>query len=823
MKFLWMQLRHTVRRLGRTPMFTIATLLTLAAGIGANTAMFSVIEGVLLRPLRYPDPEQLVGVWHSAPGVDIKMLPMAPSQYFVYREQNRTFQDLGLYTGGSTNVTGVVEPERVPTVHVTDGTLPVLGIPPMLGRWFNRSDDMPGAADTVMLAYGYWLRKFGGDTSVVGRSIRVDGKPRQIIGVMPDRFHVLDWEDPALLMPLQLDRGKTTLGDFSFEAVARLKPDATLTQASADVAMMIPIANRSFPAPQGFSAKIFEEARIGPNLQTLKQVVVGDAGRLLWIVMGGVGIVLLIACANVANLLLVRAEGRRLELAVRAALGASRGRIAAELPLESLILGIVGGGAGLAFAYGGLRVLAAMQPSGLPRLSEIGIDIRVSVFNFAVSLLAGLFFGAIPVFKYARANLSSRLHEAGRSLSESRERHRMRSTLVIVQVALALVLMISSGLMIRTFRALTRVQPGFAAPASVQTVRLTIPEGEVPEPERVVRTQEEILHKLAAIPGVSSAALGTGVPMDGSVSRNPVYAQDRAYGDKELPPLRHFKFVSPGYFNTLGTPFLAGRDFTWAEVYAKRPVVIVSENLAREYWRDPVSALGKRIRTGSADDWAEIVGVVANVYSEGVHHDPPSAVNWPIFMRRFWDQEPAVRRTQTLAIRSDRTGTESFLKEVRQAVWSVNQSLPLAGMQSLEDLYWKSMSRTSFTLAMLAVAGAMALLLGIVGLYGVIAYSVSQRTREIGIRVALGAQQHEITGMFLRQGLLLTGIGVACGLAAAFFVIRVMSSLLYQVSPVDSVTYGVTSLCFLLATVLASYLPSRRAAAVDPAEALRAE
>jgi predicted permease len=817
------QFRQTLRRLCRTPIFTAATLITLAVAIGANTAMFSVIEGVLLKPLRYPHPDQLVGVWHTAPGVDIKTMPASPSMYFIYREQNLTFQDIGLYSTGPANVTGIAEPERVSCLRVTDGTLPILGIPPLLGRWFSRADDSPGGGDVVMLTYGYWHRRFGGDTSAVGRSLRVDGKVRQIIGVMPEQFRVMDREDPALIIPFQFDRANTLLGDFSFEAVARLREGVTLEQASADVARLIPIVNRSFPPPPGMSARIFEEARIGPDLQPLKQVLVGDVSRFLWVVMGGIGIVLLIACANVANLLLVRAEGRHRELAVRAALGASPGRIAVELLRESLILGVIGGAMGLALAYGALRVLAAMAPAGLPRLDEIGIDAPVLLFNLVVSLFASLLFGSIPAFRNAGVRLSPRIHEGGRSLSQSRERRRVRSALAVLQVALALVLMISSGLMIRTFHALTRVQPGFAAPASVQTARLTIPQAEVPDPERVVRMQEEIVRKLEAIPGVSSVGLGTGVPMDGSISRNPIYAQDHTYGEGQLPPLRHFKFVSPGYFSTLGTPFVAGRDFTWTEVYARRPVALVSENLAREYWHDPASAVGKRIRMSNADDWCEIIGVVGNVYHEGVHRDPPSTVSWPIFMRHFWGEEPLVRRTQTFLIRSNRTGTGSFLKEIRKVVWSVNQNLPLSGLRSLEDFYWESMSRTSFTLVMLAVAGSMALLLGIVGLYGVIAYSVAQRTREIGIRLALGAEKREIIRMFLRQGLVLTGIGLACGLAAAFAVIRVMSSLLFEVSPVDFVTYAAMCLSLILTTTLATYLPSLRAAAVDPVEALRAE
>ena len=817
------QLKPILRRLSRTPMFTAATVVTLAVAVGANTAIFSVIEGVLLKPLPYPRPEELVGVWHTAPSINIKELPASPSMYFIYREQSRAFQDIGLYNGNSVNVTGVAEPEQLWVMLVTDGTLPILGVPPLLGRWFNPADTLPGGAETVLLTHGYWQRKFGGDPAIVGKTIRVDGTPREVIGVMPERFRFLDEGVPPLILPFKLDRSKTGLGDFSYEAVARLKPGVTLAAANADVARMIPIVNRSFPAPPGLSLKLLEEVRIGPNVRPLKQVVVGDVGKLLWVVMGGIGMVLLIACANVANLLLVRAEGRQQEIAVRAALGATRGRIAADLLFESLILGVAGSAIGLGLAYGALRVLVAMAPAGLPRLSDIGIDGPVLLFTLAVSLLTSLLFGAVPVLKYAGARLLSGLRDGARTLGQSRERHQARSVLVVVQVALAVVLLISSGLIIRTFRALTAVHPGFAGPAGIQTLRLTIPDAEVPEPERVVRMQEEILRRIAAIPGVSSVGSGTGVPMDGGISRNPIFAQDRTYLDSQLPPLRQFRFVSPGYFRTLGTPLIAGRDFTWTDIYSKRPVAIVSENMAREYWQDRDGALGKRIRMSTTDDWCEIVGVVADVHSEGVSKDAPTAVNWPIFMRRFWDEEPMVRRSQTYAIRSSRAGTESFLKEIRRAVWSVNANLPLADVHTLDYFYRKSMARTSFTLVMLAVAGGMALLLGIVGLYGVLAYSVSQRTREIGIRMALGAERRELTLIFVRHGLLLAAAGVTCGLGAALGLMRLMSSLLFRVGPLDPVTYGAVSLGLIATAMLASYLPSRSAAGVDPVEALRAE
>ncbi len=817
------QLKQVLRRLARTPMFTVITLITLAAGVGANTVVFSVLEGVLLKPLPYPHPEELITVAQKAPGINILELQAAPSMYFIYRDQNQSFRDIGMYGGDSLSVTGLAEPEQVRALLVTDGTLPLLGVSPMLGRLFSREDDLPGTPETVLLSYGYWQHKFGADPSAVGRNVMVDGKSRQIIGVLPQRFHFLDREDPAMFLPFKFDRSKIFLGNFSYDAVARLKPGVTLTQASADIARMIPIAMRTFPAPPGFSLKLFEEARIGPNLRPLKQDVVGDVGKMLWVLMGSIGMVLLIACANVANLLLVRVEGRRQELAVRAALGASRGRIAAELLLESIILGLLGSMIGLGLAYVALRVLVAMAPTGLPRIHEIGIDATVLLFTLGISLLASVLFGSIPIFKYAGVRLSTGIREGGRALSQSREQHRARSVLVVVQVAMALVLLICSGLMIRTFHALTKVEPGFAAAAELQTFRIVITDSEAPKEEQVVRVDEEILRKLAAIPGVSSVGLSNSIPMDGNSSMDPVFAQDHAYREGQLAPIRRFKFITPGFIKTLGTPLVAGRDLSWTDLYQKIPVVIISENFAREYWNSPANAIGKRVRVGTTDDWREVIGVVADVHDDGVNKEASSSVYWPLIMDRFEGNPTTVRRGVAFALRSPRAGAESFLKEVREAVWSVNPNLPLAAVHTVDYFYKQSMARTSFTLIMLGVAGSMALLLGVVGIYGVIAYSVSQRRREIGIRMALGAQQQVLTNMFVRHGLWLTGIGVVFGLAAAIVLMRLMSSLLFKVSPVDPLTYTTVSLGLVLTAFLASYLPSRRTSAVDPVEALRAE
>ena len=817
------QLKHVLRRLGRAPMFTAITLITLAAGVGGNTVVFSVLEGVLLKPLPYPQPDELIGVWHTAPGIQLKDFDMSPSDYFIYREQNRTMQDIGMYSGDSVSVTGVAEPEQVPALRVTDGTLPLLGIPPLLGRSFTKQDDSPGALETVMLTYGYWRRKFGGDATAIGRNIIVDGKSRQIIGVLPQRFHFLDRDDPALITPFQFDRSKVNLGNFSYDGLARLMPGVTLEQVNADVARMLPIVMRSFPAPPGFSIKLFEDAKIGPNVRPLKRDVVGDVGSVLWVLMGSIGMVLLIACANVANLLLVRVEARRQELAVRAALGASRGRIAADLLVESVILGLHGSAVGLGLAYAALRVLAAIAPAGLPRVREIGIDGPVLLFTLLISLLASILFASIPIFKYAGARLSTGIREGGRALSQSREQHRARSVLVVVQVALALVLLICSGLMIRTFGALTNVNPGFVGPAALQTFRISIVSAQAKEDEKVVRMEEEISHRLAEIPGVSSVGISSKLPMTGQGWTDPIFLEGRSYAEGQLPPLRRFKFVSPGFLGTLGMPLVAGREITWNDTYKKIPVAMISENVARELWHDPSAALGKRIRVSTKDDWRKIIGVVGDVYDDGVSKPATTSVYWPLMMDHFESDDSMSMRNVAFLLRSSRTGSESFLNEVRQAVWSLNPNLPLAEVHTLDFFYKRSMARTSFTLIMLGVAGSMALLLGVVGIYGVIAYSVSQRTREIGIRMALGAQQQTLTGMFVRHGLALTGIGVACGLAVAIVVMRLMSSLLFKVSPVDPVAYGAASLGLVATAFLASYLPSRRVSTVDPVEALRAE
>ena len=491
--------------------------------------------------------------------------------------------------------------------------------------------------------------------------------------------------------------------------------------------------------------------------------------------------------------------------------------------VESLTLGALGGLAGLAVAYGGLRLLVALAPGRLPRLANIEIDGPVLLFTLAVSLVAGALFGAIPVLKYAGPHVASALRGGGRTLSQSRERHRARNVLVVAQVALAMVLLIAAGLTIRSFQALRNVQPGFTHPEEIQTVRIYIPESQIKEPIAVARAEQNMMDKIAAIPGVQSVAISGVVPLDGDGWRDPIFAQDKSYAESAIPAIRRFKFVSPGLLSTMGSRLVAGRDLNWSDIYQDHNVAMVSENMARELWGSPAAALGKHIRHSKVAAWREVVGVVADERTDGVDKPAPATVCWPLLMQHFDENEPSILRGPAFMIRSRRAGSENFVAEVRRAIWSVNSTLPLASVRTMRQVYDRSIARTSFTLVMLGIAGAMALALGMIGLYGVISYSVAQRTREIGIRVAMGAQRGALTGMFLRHGLMLTAMGAACGLAAAAAMTRAMTSLLFEVKPVDPLTYAIAPLALIAAALLASYVPALRATSIDPMEALRAD
>ena len=827
---LFADLRLTLRRLGKAPGFAVTILLTLAIGIGANTVVYSVINRVLLRSLPYPDSDRLVALDLDAPGAGglanfSTGLRMSPSMYFTFLRHNRTFQSIGIWISDVSNITGIAQPEEVHSIYVSDGVLESLDVPAAAGRWFAHADQDPRGAKTVMLSYGYWQRRFGGDPAVIGRILQVDSQPHTIIGVMPRNFRVAD-QPFELLLPLAPDPVNQKLAPFGYTGIGRLRPGVSMAQADADIARLIPVWMDSWSNGPGTNPHWYENWRITPHFRTLKQEVIGTIGNVLWIVMATVGLVMLIACANIANLLLVRADSRQQELSIRAALGAGRARIARELLVESVFLGLLGGLLSIAVAWAGLHLLVAVGPANLPRLTEISLDARSLAFTFFLATVSGLLFGAIPVWRYTRARLSLTLgSSSARTASSSRAHHRSRNLLVIAQTAMALVLLVSALLMIRSFAALRDVDPGFSDPAHIQTVDIDIPLQLIADPVLVTRTQNAIVDRIAAIPSVTSVGFASAVPMDNNDPNWDQMAVEGKVYPNNVPPLRLFNFVTPGFFRTMGTRLVAGRDFTWDNIYNLDNKIIVSEGFARDGWGSAAAAIGKRVRQFSSMPWQEVVGVVEDVRQHGVDEVAPATVYWPAMIRDPYTHTPALDppRAVTYAVRSSRAGTAGFISQLQQAVWSVNSNLPLANVRTMQDLYSNSMARTSFTLSMLAIAGSMALALSIIGIYGVMAYAVSQRTREIGIRLALGSPRRALSWMFVRSALTLTGIGAVIGLFAALALTRSMRSLLFGITPLDPLTYGTVPVILAAAALLASYLPARRAAAVDPIETLRSE
>ena len=801
---VWQDLRFATRRLVAQRGFTMVAVLTLALGIGANTAIFSVVYGVLLKPLPFPQPEALVGVYHRAPALDLPVVNQGPATFFTYRDNHRTFAEIGAWESTEVSITGRGEPERVQALTVTATMLPLLRVQPVLGRRFTNEDDAPGGALRLMLTHGYWQRRFGGSEQAIGQPLEVDGVPAEVIGVLPPTFAFLD-SDPAVLLPMQLDPADGFHIEFDFQVVARLKPGVTVGDANADEARMIALLPR-----------VFEKLQLEPYVRPLAEDVIGDVRQVLWILLAAVGLVLLIACANVANLFLVRAEGRQQELAMRAALGATRGRLARELLSESVLLGLAGGAFGLVLTEGALGLLRRLAPAELPRVDEIGIDPVVLLFTASVSLVAGILFGLIPVLKFGAPGATA-LKEGGRAVSEGPRRLRTRNTLVVAEVALALVLLVVSGLMVRTFIAMRQVHPGFTRPEQVQTFQVAIPETLISDPQQMARAHEQIAERLRQVPGVMSVGVSSSITMDEEDNMNPLWVEHVDVPEGQLPPLRRYKSLAPGYFETMGNPVVAGRAITWTDIYGSRRVVVVTANLAREYWQDPSGALGKRVRGSPGSEWYEIVGVVGDERDDRLNQPVTPIVYWPMA------DESYLQYTMAYAVRSSRVGSPGFLQELRQAVWSVNTHVPLASVQTLQEIQADSLAQTSFAMLMLGIAGGVALLLGAVGIYGVIAYVAAQRTREIGIRIALGARAADVLRMVLGQGVALTAAGIAVGLVAALAVTRVMRALLYDTSPTDPLTFAAVVPVLGAAALLACWVPARRATRADPIAALRSE
>jgi len=815
MSNLAQQVRLALRTLARTPLFTGVAVLTLAVAIGANTAIFSVVNSVLLEPLPYPESDRLVSVYFTAPGVGYPEVPFSDGAFIRVREGEEAFAGIAMYGLENVNLTGEGAPERLSGVRVTPNLFEVLRSPPALGRAFTEADGQPGAEPVVILSHDLWMRRYGADQSVVGRTLQMDGEARRVVGVAAKDF-AFPAPEADVWRPLLVDPATAQPGNFSYPAIARLEPGVDIAAATADLDRLIIRFSEAYPEelPMAF----LEQARFAGVVKPLKEQLVGDVGQALWMILGTVGFVLLIACANVANLFLVRAEGRGRELAVRSALGARRGDLAGLFLGESLILGLLGGAMGLLLAFAAVRGLLALAPGGIPRLHEIGVNGDVLAFTAGISLVAGLFFGSFPAFRYRPADLSVALKEGGRASTTGGERHRARSTLVVVQVAMALVLLVASGLMVRSFERLRAVDPGFDS-HSVLTVRLALSQTDYPDDARVAAFWTRLRERIAELPGATSVGAVNHLPLGDTRSSGSIGIEDHPTADDELPPVALQKMTTPGYFRTLGIPLIEGRAFEPGDAADGFRAAVVNRAFAERWWPGE-SPLGRRVRLSESEEWYEIVGVVGNVREESLEKEPGAAVYFPHSVGAR--DAPRTSRSMALVVRTA-GDPRALMEPVRDAIWSLDPNLPIASQRTMEDLVSRSMARTSFTLVMLGIGAALALLLGAVGIYGVLSYAVSQRTRELGIRMALGASASGVRRMVVRQGLQLALIGVSLGLIAAYGLSGLLQGLLYEVSATDPLSYVAVTAVLVAVAVLACYLPARRASSTDPLEALRQE
>jgi len=819
------ELRFTARRLRKAPAFTAVVLLSLGIGIGANTAMFSVVKGILLDPLPFDDQHQLVAVWNTAPASGEDLIPQSFAINAIYEDESSAFQHVGIWSDATSAVMGTDGPVEVPAMLVTHGIFPALGVQPVLGRGFTFEDTQVGSPRTVILAHKFWVNRYDSDPAVLGRTLEVTGVTREIIGVMPEGFRLMD-EDPDLYHPHRYDKATLTVSQFTFRSLARLREGVTIDQALADMTRLMPLATERYPG--GMTLERLREIGGAPVLHPLKDDLVGNVGNILWVVLAGVGIILIVACANVANLLLIKAETRERALAVQGALGSSRLRLVTQFLTESVALGVMGGVLGIGLAYGGLRVLEAMGPTNLPRLHEITLDAGILAFAFLMSVVAGVALGLLPLARAWSIDLPRALKEGGRASANGRSRNRMRNTLAVAQLALAMVLLVGSGLMVRTFVSLNRVEPGFIEGEQLLTFRATATSAQVPDDQAVSRAHQALADRLGELAGVVSVGVSSSVPMDRRAGFDPVYLEDFPLPEGQQAPIKRFKWIGGGYHEALGNPVIAGRAITWRDIHDFSRVVMITDGFARQVWGDPAAAVGRRISTGyGPGDWREIVGVVGDVRDDGVDQAPVDIVYWPMVLRGFWsevyDEGLFVVRGATYVVRSGRVGTPGFLDEVQEVVWNSFPGRPLGSVRTMQSLQHDSMARTSFTMVVLGIAAVMGLFLGSVGLYGVISYTVGQRTKEIGLRIAMGAEPGRVTHMVLRQGLVLAIVGVVVGGGAAVAATRLMQAVLFGVSPVDPLTYGLVAAGLVSVALLATWIPARNAARVDPIVALRLE
>jgi predicted permease len=804
-----------IRRLIRAPAFTAVSIIVSAIGVAALTTVFSVVHAVLLQPLPYPEPDRLVGVWHKAPGVGVPDdSPMSVTQWVTYAEGNRTFESIGLWSFDAGTIREGQRSRQLTMLVVTPGTLDALGVAPAIGRLIANADVDPASESTVILTHGFWQRAYGGKSDAVGRTLTIDDQTHRVIGVMPGEFEFLDRPVDAIV-PFRFDRRRLELGNFSHQGLGRLRPGVSLAAANADLSRLLPVWLNAWPSPAGVDRRLFESARITTDVRPLTRAVVGDIGPALWLLFGTVGLVLLIACANVANLFLVRAEHRVGELSIRLALGARWLRLARELFAESISIAAAGGALGMALSAGASRVIVLLVPDNLPRAQHIGIDGSVLAFAVVATLLVAGLIALAPLLRLRR--LTAPVHQ--RTMAASRSP--VQRTLVVVQAALAVLLLIGASLMTRTSIALRTVQPGFTDADTIQLLHIVIPDREVADNDRAIRTAQAMRERLAAIGGVDAVAFASSGPLEDFATTDVLFAEEHPLPDGVLPPVRSIRFIGPGTFRASGTRLVAGRDLTWDDLYQHHDVALVSDSLALELWGSAARALRKRVRSVPGEPWREVVGVVEDVHDSGLHQPPTKTVYWPALMADFGGNRSFASRGLTFIVRSHRAGSASLVDDAGRAITAINGNVPVALARTVGDLYRRSLARTSFTLVMLSIAASIALLLAIVGLYAVMAYAVTRRTREIGIRVALGSPRHAITTLFLRDAVQLATIGAAIGAIAAAGATRWMVTLLFGVSRLDPTTFAAVPLLLITVAAIAASRPAYRAASTPPLEAIR--
>ena len=801
MESLLKDIRYGVRSLLQRPGFTAIAVITLALGIGANTTLFSFVNGVLLRPLPYQDAERLVVLDETAPKQGIDSFAVSYPNFVDWRQQNQVFEDIGIFQEGNHTLVGAGDPEQIPGARVSQGLFELLGVAPIRGRTFRTEEDTPETNTVVILSHGLWQRRFASAENVVGQTLSLNGRICTVIGVMPPGFKFP--EIAELWMPMGLTEKLYTRNDHGLESIARLKANVTLEQAQAEMNVIARRIEAQHPVTN---------EGLGVNVFRLRDRLVGDYRQALLILLGVVVFVLLIACANVANLLLARSSSRRQELALRAALGASRARIIRQLLTESALLTFLGAVGGVLLAVWGKNLLLSAIPGEMPFWMKFDLDSRVLGFTFVLSLLTGLVFGVAPALQASKNDLNEALKEGGRNAGGAH--NRLRSSLVVAEVALSLMLLVGAGLMIRSFAKLENVDAGIK-PENVLTVEVPLPRAKYAEPAKQSAFFKELVTQVRTLPGVSSAAAISGVPLRGGWGRSLTVEGHPVLSVGQAPMINH-SVVTPNYFQTMGIPLREGRDFTEADADGTTRTTVVDERLARQYWPG-ASPLGKRIRFGppeSNEPWHIIVGVAGSVRNRRLDQEAVQTIYVP------HQQIPV--RGMTIALRTS-GDPESLTGAVREAVRALDKDQPITNVMTMETVIARSVWLQRFYTILFGVFAALALALAVVGIYGVMSYAVTQRTHEIGIRMALGARAGDVLRLVIKNGMLLISIGVVIGLAGALALTRLLATMLFGITPTDALTFVAVSAVLIVVALLACYVPARRATKVDPLVALRYE